>query len=118
MFLSVYVVQKIKLRHYPKINDFLLSGKNTAMKMIVEKNDLSLIQKRIWQLHKDGRMPYATGVVEINGTICHERLQKAVSEVINRHEILRTCYKYTGNEFPEGILCTPEYSYINVHPGN
>ena len=63
-------------------------------KMVVEGYQLSPQQRRIWLLqHADGGHAYrAQSAVLLEGEINVETLKAAITDVVNRHEILRTTF--------------------------
>ena len=73
---------------------------------------LSFAQERLWFLDQlePGSVAYSIpGVMRINGTLQVEVLERAVNEIVKRHEVLRTRFENRGGApvqviRPEGVL--------------
>ncbi len=53
---------------------------------------LSHQQRRWWLLHRDGPAQRARAAIEIEGDLDRDRLRRAVADVVERHQILRTAF--------------------------
>ena len=61
---------------------------------------LSYSQERLWFIDQlEGSVGYhIPSVLRLSGTLNKEALSKALAEIVNRHEVLRTIYKEEGGE--------------------
>ncbi|MBH8561819.1 amino acid adenylation domain-containing protein [Nostoc sp. CENA67] len=60
----------------------------------IQGYQLSSQQKYLWQIQQPASQIYQVkSVVSITGNLNIELLKNAIEQVVNRHEILRTCYK-------------------------
>ncbi|AIY41033.1 Siderophore biosynthesis non-ribosomal peptide synthetase modules [Collimonas arenae] len=62
---------------------------------------LSLAQQRLWLL---SQMPgvsetyHVPGVLRLQGRLDHKALRRALDRIVERHEVLRTCFRLAGGE--------------------
>jgi amino acid adenylation domain-containing protein/non-ribosomal peptide synthase protein (TIGR01720 family) len=64
-----------------------------AMENILDGYRLSPQQKRLWLLQQDEATYQSRGCVLFEGTLCVATLQRALAQVLGRHEILRTVFR-------------------------
>ena len=60
---------------------------------VIEGFRLSPQQKHLWLLQQESLAYRAQCAVLLEGTLHPENLQKALSKIVERHEILRTTYR-------------------------
>lgn len=80
------------------------------MPQLIEGFRLSPQQARLWlMLHADSHAAYrADGVITIEGDLDSEVLALAVTDVLRRHEILRTAFRrLPGMRFPLQVISPP-----------
>jgi amino acid adenylation domain-containing protein/non-ribosomal peptide synthase protein (TIGR01720 family) len=78
---------------------------------------LSPQQKHLWLLQQDSIIPYlAQCIVQIDGNVNQEILNKSIENIVNRHEILRTYFDcLPGMEFPMQVITASSIPLINKH---
>ncbi|MBT9312775.1 non-ribosomal peptide synthetase [Leptothoe kymatousa] len=97
--------------HKTEIIDFLgqLEGDNNQIQPVERTNKLplSFAQKRLWLLHKldpDTTAYSMPQVFRIKGELNITALENSLSEVINRHEVLRTTFREREGQAEQIIL--------------
>nr|MBA3712216.1 non-ribosomal peptide synthetase [Pyrinomonadaceae bacterium] len=85
---------------------------------VIEGFRLSPQQKHLWQLQQGSPAYRAQCAVLLKGVLRPENLQKALSEVVERHEIFRTTYRcLPGMAIPLQVVAetvTPVWSVIDL----
>ena len=81
----------------------------------IEGFRLSPQQARLWLLQADSDAAYrADGVITIEGDLDSEVLALAVTDVLRRHEILRTTFRQLpGMRFPLQVISPPEVQELH-----
>ncbi len=90
----------------PELIEFLSQAKKVLQEeipIVDREQDLALsyAQQRLWFLYKldPGSAAYnIPAAIRIRGELCVERLQQVISEIVRRHEVLRTTFKDSGDE--------------------
>jgi bacitracin synthase 3 len=87
----------------------------------VEKKEyypLSSIQKRLYFLHQIqqgvGTGYNVPGFFKIEGTLDKERFRAALSALVRRHEALRTCFRFIGNDTVQVIRDTVDFQVEEI----
>ena len=94
----------------------LLEGRELADSEFVTTLPMSSVERRIYALSEtaEGELAYHLNAgLLLEGEIDPERIQKAFSDIIARHEILRTGFAVEEEEFVRKIV--PEVSFILEH---
>src|SRR5215470_19416953 len=82
---------------------------------------LSAQQKYLWQTYFHSAVQAAEVVVQVEGHLDVERLKRALQQVVERHEILRTTFsKVAGMKFPFQVIQAPssvDLAQLELGPG-
>ncbi|HKV36211.1 MAG TPA: amino acid adenylation domain-containing protein [Pyrinomonadaceae bacterium] len=82
----------------------------------IEGYRLSPLQKQLWLLQQDGSPYRSQCAIRIEGPLDELRLRKALKQIVDRHEILRTTFhRVPGIKFPmQAIGETADPSWISI----
>jgi amino acid adenylation domain-containing protein/non-ribosomal peptide synthase protein (TIGR01720 family) len=84
--------------------------------------ELSSIQKRGWLLQKNGKTLFTQGVIQIDGDLDRDRLNKCIQKLVEANDILRTSYVLKdGHVYPFQKVedsVTPTIHYVDLNENN
>lgn len=79
---------------------------------------LSPQQKRLWLLQQDHRVYNAWCAIKLHGELATDELTRVLSEIVQRHQILRTSFhRLPGTRFPLQVVnqtASPEWTHIDL----
>lgn len=79
---------------------------------------LSPQQKRLWLLQQDNWAYNAWCAINVDGELATEELKRVLSEIVQRHQILRTSFqRLPGTRFPLQVVnetASPEWTHLDV----
>ncbi|GER91675.1 hypothetical protein KDW_58370 [Dictyobacter vulcani] len=83
------------------------------MEVSLRGSRLSLQQTRLWPFSQENQNAYLVqGVISLNGSLQAPLVQRAVQQLVERHEILHTVFRsLPGMDFPMQIVGSPEFSW-------
>src|SRR5579862_9230548 len=100
---------------------------NSFDRNVIKRVPLSFSQERLWFIdHLEGSLQYhLPAVLRLKGDINSEALSKALREIVNRHEILRTVYEEEDGQVYQRVKAADNWAlresngkeYINDQGG-